>query len=591
MISLDNIEALGVRSGLFQPKRCIVVDAGGSSAKVLLAERSGRRVTVLHALTLNLEEEGLINAEEIRRHMGKVLDDLGDASLILVIRQSTTISQIMDLGKKWPYNVKRAIREETRNLSGLTEKSILYDFVPMRPFSRFQAPFWVTIARENEVSEQLELLEGSGRKIAGVMTPANSLINAFERLCPDDKHGLLVDIGETSTTVALVEDGQGIFATNIALGSEHFTEAIAEDEGCSYDRASALKQETDLFSAEKRYSGLLQVLARWRREIDDVVLEWSREQGVELDRYRHLPCWLSGGGSRQPGIQEYLAREWRGEMREWPLLSSNVGAIDSSDYMIGFGAVLGAFRKAAYSVNLLPHSLRRARAFERQVRLSYGVGCVVLLLLAVLMGREIFALTEDIALKREEIEYREHVWSLAESIDGLREERLRAYREALPIFFYKKRTRDLLETLAFAGEISDPDRYWFVLLSDQRSYFEGHPVEAGPREGQRGASVALDDILGDQTGFVIELCIPVPDENESDAQVALADVVSGLRGAPFLWSVDKLPAGQRRYLVEDEATIQEDTYSLTLELEPFRHSLAEAPSLEWTRTPRFLTRP
>ncbi len=587
MISLDNIEAIGVRSGLFQPKRCVIVDPGSTSIKVLLAERSGQRVSILHALTLNLEQEGLLNADEIRRHVGKVLDDLGDGSVSLVIPQSITISQLMDLGKKWPYNVKRAIREETRNLSGLTEKSILYDFVPMRPFSRFQAPFWVSIARENEVMEQLELLQDTDRKVAGVMTPANSLINAFGYLCPDEKHGLLVDIGETSTTVALVEDGQGIFATNIALGSEHITEAIAEDEGCGYERAGLLKQETDLFSGERRYSGMLQVVSRWRREIDDVVLEWSREQGVELERYRHLPCWLSGGGSRQPGIRGYLKQEWRSEIRDWPGLSSKLGAVDVPNFVITYGAVLSAFGKGVYSVNLLPHSLRRARVFERQVRRLYGVAGVVMVVLLILMGRGAFGISEDIAGKREKLEQRENVQLLAGNIEVMREERVIAYRDVLPLFFYMKRTRDFLETLAFLREVSDDDRFWFVLLADQDTYF-GRDSGPGTSRTQEGR-VSMEDIAGEQTGFVVELCIL--NANDGEAQAILGEMVVNMRNAPFFWSVDKLPSGQRHDHVPQAATTDGTVYSLTLELEPFRHTLAETPSLEWKRTPRFISRP
>ena len=554
----------------------------------MLGERSGRTVNVLHALTLDLEQEGLLNAEEIHRHVEKVLEELGDVPVALVIPQSSTISQLMDMGKKWPYNVKKAIQEETRNLSGLSDKSILYDFVQMRPFARFRAPFWVTIARENEVEDHLDLLSASGRRIEAITTPANALINAFRALCPGSQEGLLVDVGESSTTVALVEGGQGIFATNIALGGEHFTEAISQDEGCTFEEAKDLKQQKDFFKGDASSPALVSVLDRWCREIDDVVLEWSREQGVPMDRYRFFPCWLSGGCSRQPGLSEYLEREWRTEIRRWPGFSAHAADVDVSDFVISYGAALSAFGKGEYSVSLLPNVLRRARVMERQVRNLYAFGAVALLTLLVVMGNAIAGMVDGIREKRREVEHYERVEAVAAQIDGVREEWRRTYRQVLPLFYYKKAARDLMETLAFLGRISEENRFWFVLLSDREHYFEGAAAGGAARPGQ-GQQALVEDMVGIQRSFIVEVCVPAEDEEE--ALMLLGDVVAELRDAPFLWSVDRLPAGQRRLLVPDEATIQEHTYALILELEPFSHGIAESPSLEWTGTPHFITRP
>ena len=538
-------------------------------------------------MTVNLREEGLLNADEMGRHLARLLDAFGDIPLTALVRQSSTISQLMEMGGKWPHNVRRAIREETSNLSGLSERSILYDFVPMRPFARFQAPYWVTIARENELEEQIEPLRRQDRQIAAVTTPANSLVNAFVTLCPREGEGLLLEIGETSTTVALVDGGQAVFATNVALGGEHFTEALAEDLGLDYDRAEALKREADVFENSRPTEMLGRVLQRWREEIDEVVVEWSREQGLEVDRYRNLPCWLSGGGSCQRGLRRCLALNWHREIGDWPSLSKDLPEGGAANYAVAYGAALGTFRKGPCPVNLLPADLRKARGFERRVQALYW-GCAVCLALAFfLIFRGAGGLREDIRVKREDLERAREAVLLAEEVDTRRELRREVYFEALPVLYRKKATRDFLETLAFLRSLGEQEEYWFVLLADADSYFEEGERLISPRSTSE--TVGLTDIIGRERGFIVELC--VPGEEELAETSTLGEVVSALRSAEFLRGVDKLPAGQRRMWVATEATLPEYTYTLTLELEPFRHGMEELSQEDWRRSRRLFPNP
>ncbi len=572
---------------IFRGQRSLVIDHGGSAIKVLLAERSGGGIRVLHALTVNLRDEGLLNADEIGRYLSRMLEAFGDVPVTLLVRQSSTISQLMEMGGKWPHNVRRAIREETRNLSGLSERAILYDFVPMRPFARFQAPYWVTIARENEVEEQIEPLRHQECQISAVTTPANSLINAFTTLNPGGKEGLLLEIGETSTTVAIVEGGQGVFATNVALGGEHVTEAISDDLGVDYDRAESLKHESDVFAEGRPTEMLGRVLGRWREEIDEVVLEWSREQGLDVNHYRYLPCWLSGGGSRQPGLRRHLAGQWEREICDWPQLSKDLPDGGAADYAVAYGAALGSFRKGPCPVNLLPTDLRRARGFERKVHALYWVCalCFVLAFFLVFRGAE--NLREEIRVGRADLESAREAVRLANEVDSQRELRRRIYYETLPVLHRKKLTRDFLETLAFLRGLSEREEYWFVLFSDDDSYFGEGTGVAAPRVTSE--TISLSELVGRSPGFIVELCVPGEEELAEDS--ALGEVVSGLRVADFLSGVDKLPAGQRRLRVPSQATLPEYTYTLTLELEPFQHGLGDLSQGNGTRSQLLFPRP
>lgn len=572
---------------LFIRKRCLVVDCGGTTVKVLLAERHRDGIQVLHSMTVNLREEGLLSVDEMGRHLARLLDAFGDIPMTALVRQSSTISQIMEMGGKWPHNVRRAIREETSNLSGLSERSILYDFVPMRPFARFQAPYWVTIARENELEEQIEPLRRQDRQIAAVTTPANSLVNAFVTLCPGTGEALLLEIGETSTTVALVEGGQGVFATNIALGGEHFTEALAEDLGVDYDRAESIKREADVFESNRPTEKLGQALLRWREEIDEVVMEWSREQGLDVNRYLYLPCWLSGGGSCQPGLHRFLALNWHREIGDWPALSEDLPDGGAANYAVAYGAALGTFRKGPCPVNLLPADLRKARGFERRVQALYWVCAVCLALAFFLIFRGAGNLREDISVKREELERAREAVSLAEEVDTLRELRREVYFETMPVLYRKKVTRDFLETLAFLRGLGEQEEYWFVLLADEDSYFEEGERLISPRSTSE--TIGLADFIGRERGFIVELC--VPGEEELAETSALGEVVSALRSAEFLRGVDKLPAGQRRVRVPPEATLPDYTYTLTLELEPLHHGIEELSQEDWRRSTRLFSNP
>src|SRR5690625_126290 len=181
-------------------RRCIAVDLGESRIKAILAERKGRRIEILHAFNLDLQEEGLLTPDETNRHVSRILSEMGDYPVSLVVPQHIAVSHLIAL----PADYKgrrgaRMIEEETQKLVGLSESAIVYDYFRLKPLPKNRNPIWVTVSREEELSQQIDRLRDSELFINSATNSGNALASAYIASQPKIDRVALADIGATST--------------------------------------------------------------------------------------------------------------------------------------------------------------------------------------------------------------------------------------------------------------------------------------------------------------------------------------------------------------------------------------------------------
>src|SRR5690625_1607035 len=217
-------------------RRCIAVDLGESRIKAILAERRGRRIELLHAFNLDLHEEGLLTPEETNRHISRILQEMGDHPVSLVIPQHIAVSHMITLsadekGRDWT----RRIEQETHKLMGLSESAIVYDYFPLKPFPKNQNPVWVTVSREQELANQINRLRASNLMVNEVTNTGNALASAFIATQRPVARVALADIGATATTVVVLEEMLPVFATVFPFCGVLFIEMLAASCGSVLD--------------------------------------------------------------------------------------------------------------------------------------------------------------------------------------------------------------------------------------------------------------------------------------------------------------------------------------------------------------------
>jgi Tfp pilus assembly PilM family ATPase len=554
-------------------RRCIAVDLGQSRIKAILAERKGHRIDVLHAFTLDLQEEGLLTQEETNRHISRILLEMGEYPVSMVIPQHLTVSHLIALPAESRARWGRLIEEETQKLIGLSESAIVYDYFRLRPFQRYRNPVWVTVSREKELEDQIRRLRGSDLEIAEVTNAGNALASAYLATQPPEKRVVLADIGATATTVVILERMQPVYATTFPYGGELFTEAIAGARGRPFDEAEVLKKTELCFAAEEPCPEFLQAVERWQQEVEKVIGDWTRDQPEVSEQ--PLKVALSGGSSLQPGFVDFLGARSPFHYVTW---RDSAGGVDPQTYAVAYGAALAGLKVAPVSSSLLPRPLRVQRLRTLQVTALNTVALLFLVALFAVFLADSSAKRRAIAQKGAWVADLQAALARTDTIEELLAERSAEYNKIVPVVQQQQRTRDLLQTISLMQRVRAEHEVWFVALADGRSYFNEAtvtPAVSGasgrgstPRGSSRpvdGGSASSEASPAGWNRFVVELSIP---GDPRAAHESLRSVVSILSSANIFRNVDTLPAAARREIANPAVALPDQTFSLNLELIP-----------------------
>src|SRR5262245_61123014 len=199
-------------------RRVLALDAGTRSIRMLLAQSEFGCFHLLKEEAIDLQEEGLVAAEEIKAWLDERLREWGEPPLALVLPQHLSNSQVIDLLPAAEQDVESLIESETLKLSGVSDTRIIYDFVRIANSSQNRQQYWVTLCREGDIVEKIQTLGIEGQDICEVVPGANALVNAYLHAAPDSNRAVLVHAGAQSTVVAIVQGGQGVFASTFQMG-------------------------------------------------------------------------------------------------------------------------------------------------------------------------------------------------------------------------------------------------------------------------------------------------------------------------------------------------------------------------------------
>jgi Tfp pilus assembly PilM family ATPase len=555
----DNLRSLIVR-------RLIAIDLGSSHIKVILAEETFGQIRLLQHQVIDLQEEGLLSAEEINRHVQKVINELGNHPVALAIPQHLCLSHLVNLPRVRDRELKKLVEQQTINLSGLSESSIVYDYRRLKPSGRHPNPFWITISREHEIETQINRLgsDDTGLTVCEVTTVANALISACLAQSPYAETMVLVDLGATSTVVAILEGGQGVYAASFPIGGESFTGALASLKKCSFEEAELIKRSQNLFDGPGRLKGFSAVVDIWHQDLGKILKEWEPDQANTQKARRPMLARLSGGGADQPGLLTYLQKKKNPEFQTWPEQSTSNGDLAMGRFAVAYGLVQHSFKRELQTSSLLPKTLRATKQRHQQLMAANwaGFGLMSLLLALLLAGsahklilnhqKGTLAANAEAALKK------------AQAIETLIQQRELEYARLTPLLEHQKESTDILKTLHVLQKIRERRDLWFVLFADQQSYFAGATSRPADTNLAKSAQPLIASNLVDSpAGYIVELCLP----GQEDSLKALNELVAELKKEKLFQKVDVLPASQKATnLVDPKLILPDRHFSLSLEL-------------------------
>jgi Tfp pilus assembly PilM family ATPase len=547
----------------FATRRHAAIDCGTSSIKMLLVESGWRGVRVLEQRTIGLREEGLLSPDEIHQHLQNVAKEWGGPPVALNLPQHLSIAQVIDLPDLPKREVRRAVEEETLQLSGLSDSSVCFDHVPLKPFGRYRNPHWVIIARESDVQQQINRVAGADAEVAEITTTANALLSAFLETQPDADRAVLVDFGANSTVVVVVHQGQGVFSASFPIGSEAFTEAIASLFNCSFEEAETIKRSRNLFSGDRRTESFCAVVDGWFRDLERILLEWIDANPEIKNDFPSFEIFFSGGGSRQAGLIHYLNSSERFTFHHWLKPIGGGKGLSPDEFAVCYGIALESFDKGPQPISLLPAPMKTRREHLLQTARLNAVCLASVALLGLFLAAAMVQAFGQMRQKNALKSKAEIALALARESDALELRRQQEYERIWPVLNRHKQTVDALHTLEVLQRARAGKEFWFVLLADPLSYFSGSTLPLLPGDPALTNGPVIPQPL--KNGFITELCIPATgDENLN----IMTELLAALRSEPAFQNVDSVPANQRRTLVDPKVLLADRHYALAIELVP-----------------------
>lgn len=556
----------------------LAVDAGSRRIKMVLAGNEFGRLGIIKEEAIDLSEEGLVSADEIKTHLQRVLDEWGRPPLALVLPQHLSISQVVDLPLAPESEVEKLIQDETIKLSGVSDSRIVYDFVRTETLAANRQQFWVTLTREGDIRERIQRLGVEQEDLCEITTTANALIAAFRAASPLTSRAILVHGGAQTTVVVALLAGQGAFATSFQMGGDFFTRALSRDRGCTEEKAESIKRAGDLLNGRDADPELMTVVDGWIAELKRQLNDWFQHNASVADA-SSFEMIASGGVFDQPGLVEYLKRKAGLILRPWPTATQPDRASPSKGFEVAYGTALQALGYSAQPVSLLPENYRVAWQkrlwLERLEFASFALVGICALLLALGTWHKLSLITHKTALREKVKAGQQDVYAN----DSLMADLVTEYESFRPLFAAQQATLDVLKTLSLLQQSRSNRSLWYVLVADQQTYFSPYPPVLGTNNVQTNlvATMAerLTRMIGSspfpfsltnfspaKPGVIAELCVP---EEPEAARVALSQIVKELKQQKLFSKVDLLSDDLRRNLADPKVTIPDRDFVLALD--------------------------
>jgi Tfp pilus assembly PilM family ATPase len=551
------------RFPLLPCKRLLAIDPGSQCLKLLLIEESFGRLRVRRQELIEVHAGGALSEEEVLRHAQDVIGEIGEDPVALALPHDRALSQLVDLPPVDPTEARQLIEQETVKLSGLGESSIVFDYSALKPFGKHSNPFWVTLCREEEVQHQVERCGLGHLDLCEVTTTANALMAAGLAENFGDQPVALVDFGATGTTVVILDQGQGVEATQFPIGGDALTEKLAAHHGDTLESAENRKRALHLIDDQAEAAIVMPVLREWLTELRRVLTEWLNAQGnveVNLNSFRIV---LGGGASLQPGLIEHLNQTGSLSFELWPAPVS--GSIPGSRFAVAYGAAIQALGRSRQPVSLLPAHVQRFWRSHHSVNLLHSLIIFLLAIVAVALGLGTWQKHELVSSKQALLAQSHEALGKAQRIQDSSLLLRQRYERLQPGLERQQNTIDVLQTLALLQQVRSNQTFWFVLLSDVPSYVAAAPWGdtngPAPTPGLVGAPFPV------RAGFLAEVSLP---QRGEAMRRTLSQLVSDLRGAQLFSNVDLLPAERRRAVADPALLLPDQHFTLALELPPDR---------------------
>ncbi|MFT7464411.1 MAG: type IV pilus assembly protein PilM, partial [Pseudohongiellaceae bacterium] len=346
------------------------IDLGGSTARLVEGRLKGgafeihvARAVPLNALAQAVVDLGLKGKPAVVGVTGR--------DMILRTTQVPTVP---------PWQLDELLSYEVSDIAEQSGDKLAADFEFLGGTASFSDDDMVLLAlvRNSLIEERQRELASASLKTRCFTPNAVALYNAVVATDGGDGTVLVASLRGRNTDIALIHEGELLFARNLTGGGDTFTDALAEAFGIDHDRAEKAKLSLGRFAApgvalEGQAAKVAEALSGALRQVVGMLLSTvnlcrTQLKAPNLEVNRVLIC---GPGAALPGIEEELTRQLGLSVESFDptegyVVGTEVDFEDGtgSDFAVATGLAMMASLKGSYRIEILSDAAARAREFS-----------------------------------------------------------------------------------------------------------------------------------------------------------------------------------------------------------------------------------
>ncbi len=300
------------------------------------------------------------------------------------------------------WQLRKLMRFEVEEIGDQSGSEVASDFnlLPTLPEIEHEDVCLLAMARESLLEQHIDGLKAVGGKLDAFTPNSLALYVAWLRYgAIEEETVLLANIGHDNLDVILVRGPDLLFARNLSGGSKLFDDAVAQRFGVSAAKAEELKKKLVTLepgathrdaNGEKASRACTAPAGQLLSLLQSTVM-FCRSQ-VKIASLKVDRVLLCGGGARLRGLERYVGQGMGVPCERFdPFRVVDTDGLDAEsadllrahqdESVVALGLATMASDADAYSIEILPSSVRRARDFFGRTAFLIAAGLLGVLFL------------------------------------------------------------------------------------------------------------------------------------------------------------------------------------------------------------------